>query len=77
MVALGERMENDEIKLLEDFSLQYVAGELPSWFYAVWQCIQTVAPFKDSSKQSVRPLGLKNSLIKLMNKEVMSQRGNK
>ena len=70
---MGERLEDGELRLLEEFGLAYSAGEIPAWFYVVWQTLQTVAPFKDSLLEAVRPLGLKNSLIKLFNKEVMSQ----
>ena len=73
LVAMGERMEDQELYLLEEFGLAYSACELPSWFYRVWQTLQTVAPYKDSDQEFVRPLGLKNSLIKTFNKEVMSQ----
>ena len=73
LTALGERMEDGEIKLLEDMGLAYCSGELPAWFYGVWNSLQTVAPYKDSSQEAVRPLGLKNSLTKLFNKEVMVQ----
>merc|ERR1719318_311781 len=31
LVALGERMEDEGIKLLEQFGLAYIAGELPAW----------------------------------------------
>ena len=73
LVALGERMEEQEIKLLEDFGMAYSAGELPSWFYRVFQTLQTVAPYKDRSQEAVRPLGLKNSMIKMFNKDIMAQ----
>ena len=73
LFALGERMEDEEIKMFEEFGLAYAKGELPSWFYLIWQSLQTVAPFKDENKEAVRPLGLKNSLTKVLNKEVMVQ----
>ena len=73
LVALGEKLEDQELRHFEEFGLAYSAGELPGWFYKVWQTLQTVAPFKDNEKIAVRPLGLKNSLTKLFNKEVMSQ----
>ena len=71
--ALGERLEDSEIKLLEEFGLAFVVGDLPGWFYVVWQTLQTVAPYKDANKEAVRPLGLKNNLVKLFNKEVVKQ----
>ena len=73
LTALGERMTSEELRKLEEFGLAYTAGELPNWFYVVWQSLQTVAPFKNKDKKAVRPLGLKNSLTKLFNKEVMAQ----
>ena len=73
LTALGERMEDRELQLLENLGLAYSAGELPAWYYVVWQSLQTVAPFKDNLLEAVRPLGLKNSLTKLYHKEVMVQ----
>ena len=73
LTALGERMDDGELKMLEEFGMAYSAAELPAWFYVVWQTLQTVAPYKDVHQEAVRPLGLKNSLVKLFNKEVMVQ----
>ena len=73
LIALGEKFEDQELRHFEEFGLAYSAGELPGWFYKVWQTLQTVAPFKDNEKSAVRPLGLKNSLTKLFNKEIMAQ----
>ena len=73
LVALGERMSNEEIKLLEKFGLAYTGSELPDWFYTVWLTLQTVALFKNQEKRDVRPLGLRNSLVKLFHREVMNQ----
>ena len=42
LVALGERMEDEGIKLLEQFGMAYIAGELPAWMYLVWLSIQTI-----------------------------------
>ena len=61
-------MEDGEVRLLEQLGLAYSAGELPAWFYVVWNTLQTVAPYKDSSQETVRSLGLENSLTKLFNK---------
>ena len=66
-------MEDEGIRLLEQFALAYIAGELPAWMYLVWLSIQTVALFKSADRTDVRPLGLRNSLIKLFHKEVISQ----
>ena len=45
VMALGERMEDREVKQLEELGLVYLAGELPPSFYTyrIWLCIQTGA----------------------------------
>ena len=63
LVALGERMDNDEMKQLERLGMAYVRAELPSWFYKVWLSLQTVALYKSADKADVRPLGLRNSPV--------------
>ena len=73
LIALGEKMKEHELKLFEEFALAYSAGKLPHWFYKVFQSLQTVAPFKDNGKEAVRPLGPKNSMVKMFNKEVVTQ----
>ena len=50
-----------------------MSGKLPSWFYLLWLSLQTVAPFKTSEKTTVRPLGMRNTLVKVFHKEVMVQ----
>ena len=39
LLALAERMNDAEVKLLEDLGLVYLAGDLPLWFYRVWLTI--------------------------------------
>ena len=73
LIALGERMEDREIRLFEELGLEYLSGSLPSWFYRVWLCIQTVPLFKNAGQKDVRPLGLRNNLIKSYHKEAISQ----
>ena len=66
-------MDDIEMNLLEKFGLAYTGSELPDWFYRVWLLLQTVALFKTAEKSDVRPLGLRNSLIKVFHREVMNQ----
>ena len=42
-------------------------GMLPSWFYVVWLSIQTVPLYKTVSRETVRPIGMRNPLSKLLN----------
>ena len=73
LVALGERMEDHEMKLLERFGMAYIRAELPTWFNRVWLTVQTVPIYKTQEKTDVRPLGLRNSLVKVFHRQVMSQ----
>ena len=72
-MALGERMGDHEMKLLERFGMAYIRAELPTWFNKVWLTIQTVPIYKTQEKTDFRPLGLRNSLVKVFHRQVMSQ----
>ena len=45
LTVLAQRMEDDEMELLEEFGMRYLNGELPTWFYPVWLTVQTVPLF--------------------------------
>ena len=53
--------------------MSYLQGDLPKWFYPLWLTVQTVPIFKNSRKCAVRPLGLRTPLLKVFNKQVVSQ----
>ena len=36
LVALSERIGDDEMKWLERLGMAYIRAELPTWFYKVW-----------------------------------------
>ena len=61
------------MKLLERFCMAYIRAELPTWYYKVWLSLQTVALFKTAEKTDVRPIGLRNSLVKVIHREVMKK----
>ena len=73
LTALGERMEPQDLELLEQFFLAYTAGELPPWFYLLWLSLQTVPLYKDEGMVDVRPLGVRHSLTRLFHREVIRQ----
>ena len=56
LVVLGEKMEREEMELLEEFGMKYLQGDLPPWFYRVWLSVQAVALFKNKEKTAFRPL---------------------
>ena len=65
--VVGERMEGEDMRLLEDWGRRFLHGELPSWFYVVWLSIQTVPLYKTTTRDTVRPIGMRNPLSKLLN----------
>ena len=58
---------------LESFGLRYLRGDLPPWFYTVFLALQSVALYKDSDKDAVRPIGVKHSLVRTFHREVVNQ----
>ena len=72
-VALGERLEDSDIDLLEEFGLSYLNGDLPPWLYRLWLSLQIIPLFKSDEKNDVCPLGVRNRLIRLFHKEAMKQ----
>ena len=73
LVAMGERVDDNEMKQLVRLGMAYIRAELPTWFNKVWLSLQTVALYKSAEKVYVRPIGLRNSLVKMFHREVMSQ----
>ena len=72
-MVLGDLMDNEEMSLLEELGLAYLLGDLPYWFYCIWLSTQTVGLFKSAARDDARPLGIRNSLMRLFNKEVVVQ----
>ena len=73
LISLAEKLEEHHMELLESFGMRYLEGSLPSWFYRVAQTVTTVPIYKNSQKESVRPLGIKNQMIRVFHQEVVRQ----
>ena len=71
--TLGHKLEEEDMKRLEEFGLSYLRGDLPHWFYSVWLTVQTVPIFKTAEQTSARPLGLRTPLLKEFHRAVVSQ----
>jgi hypothetical protein len=71
LTLLGERMEEGDMRVLEEWGLAYIQGELPPWFYCVALSMQTVALYKKVEQEAVHPLGLRHTLIKTLHREVV------
>ena len=65
--VVGEQLEAEHMRLLEDWAQRFLQGELPPWFYEVWLSIQTVPLYKSSRQDTIRPIGIQNPLFKLIN----------
>lgn len=71
--VVGERMEEEHMKLLEDWGKRFLDGLLPPWFYVVWLSIQTVPLYKTTTRNTVRPIGMRNPLSKLLNRMMINE----
>ena len=69
----AQHWDETDFSVLEDFCLKYLNGRLPPWFYKVWESQSTVPLFKlaDKNPSQVRPVGIKNSFIRTLHKEVV------
>ena len=76
LALLGESMEDGEMLQMEAFGMAYIQGSLPPWFYQVALTLQTVALFKTTDQDAVRPLGLAHPLMKVLHREVVNQNRN-
>ena len=71
--VVGHKLEEEDMRKLEEFGLSYLRGELPNWFYSVWLTVQTVPIFKTAEQTSARPLGLRTPLLKEFHRSVVNQ----
>ena len=55
LAVLAQRMEDQDMELLEEFGIKYLKGGLPEWFYSVWLSLQTVPLFK-TEQQNTKPV---------------------
>jgi hypothetical protein len=62
-------------EMLQNFSLRYINGTLPAWFYKCAMTVETVGMYKTADKDPaiIRPIGMRNPFIKVLHKEVMIQ----
>ena len=69
--CLAEVWDEETMSLLERFGMLYVSGDLPAWWYKVWGCVSTVALFKTVEMITVRPVGIRNPLIRTLHSRVI------
>ena len=71
--CLGEVWDDRKVGCLETFSLRYVNGDLSPWFYKVWGSVSTFPLFKNSLRDTLRPVGVKSSLVRTIHKRVVKK----
>ena len=71
--VLGDQLGDHHMRLLQDFGMRYLHGELQPWFYVVWLSVQTVPLFKTGGMDTVRPIGIRNPLPKASHRESIKQ----
>ena len=73
LITLGEDLQAPQMELLESFGVRYLNGELPGWFYRVFLTCQTVPLFKTKERTGIRPIGVRNPLLRVLHREVVNQ----
>ena len=73
LVVLAEMMTDQQMVMFEEFGMKYLGGELPAWFYEVWLSVMTVPLFKNEERAAVRPIGIRNPLLRELHKAVVAQ----
>ena len=63
--------EGGQQSCLESFCLRYVNGNLAPWFYKVWGSVSKFPLFKNTMRDTLRPVGVKSSLICIIHKRVV------
>ena len=70
LTVLGCHLNQEAMQHMEDFGMKYLRGNLPPWFYCCWLTVQCVPLYKTEGRDTVRPLGLRNPLLKSFHREV-------
>ena len=70
LTCLAEAWGEEQMGMLEQFGLRYLTGQLPLWWYKVWLSLTTVALFKTSEQDTVRPVGIEPCLARTFHKQV-------
>ena len=70
--VLAEVWGGQSMRLLETFFLRLLNAELPPWFQTMWGSVTTIPMFKNEKKESIRPVGVKASLSRLIENRVVT-----
>ena len=73
LACLAEVWDDNTMGLLEEFGMLYLNGHLPPWWYRVWGSVTTVPLFKTVERETVRPVGVRNPLIRTLHSRVIKE----
>ena len=73
VVSWSREFSEKQAADLEDFAYKHSSGAFPAWWYTVWGTVQTVGLYKDETQSSIRPLGIRNPLLKAIHRETISE----
>ena len=71
LTSLAEVWEDGTMALLEEFSMMYLCGKLPPWWYRIWGTVTTVPLYKTVERVTLRPVGVRNPLIRTLHSRVI------
>ena len=70
LTCLAEVWGEEPMRLLEQFSIRYLMGEFPPWWYRVWLTVMTVPLYKTVDQDTIRPVGVRPQLSRQIHKMV-------
>ena len=71
--AAAQNWDEREESQMEEFSLSYVNGSLPPWWYQIWGSVTSFPLFKTAEQDPsvLRPVGVKSSLLRILHRLVI------
>ena len=71
--AAAQNWDEREEGYLEEFSLSYLNGLLPPWWYQIWGSVTSFPMFKtvEQDPSVLRPVGVKSSLLRVLHRLVV------
>ena len=71
--AAAQNWDEREEGQLEEFSLSYLNGTLPPWWYQIWGSVTSFPLYKTAEQDPsvLRPVGVKSSLLRILHRLVV------
>ena len=73
LTCLAEVWDEEEMTRLEEFSMLYLTGALPPWWYKEWGSVTAVPLFETREREGLRPVGVMNPLIRTLHSLVIKE----